>query len=110
MRFPTDPSNRKQWVLPTVLFFIGAILGVPFLAVTSSDVWTNVLLSIEWLLVPGFILLVPAYVLAGGVHGDHIEIVFRLVPLANGLAYALMAIIARRIFERRKTKKACSSN
>jgi len=37
----------------------------------------------------GFILLVPADVFAGGVHGSHVEIVFRLVPLANGLAYAL---------------------
>jgi hypothetical protein len=73
-----NPANRKRWILPTILFCIGAIIGMTFLAsVLSSQAsfWTKVSLLVQWLLIPGFILLVRAYVF---VHGDRVEIVFGL--------------------------------
>jgi uncharacterized membrane protein YdbT with pleckstrin-like domain len=108
MRSDANSAARKRWIFPTFMFASGAIIGMAFLASTSSNFWTHVPWPVQWLLIPGFVLLAPAYVLVGGVHGDHVGIVFRLIPLANGIAYALIAMAARRILGFRKPKKAGS--
>jgi hypothetical protein len=100
MKIDDWSANWKRWKMPTLFFVLGAVVGGTFLTSSLSSFWLKVPWPFQWLLIPGFVFLAPAYVVAGGVHGDHVEIVFRLVPLANGAAYALMVMAFRRVFRR----------
>jgi hypothetical protein len=103
------PAIWTQWIVVGTAFAIGAIIGGSLLIPTFSTGWEKIPWPIQWLLMPGILLLAPAWVLTGGVHGDYGGSLFDLVPWANGLAYALLAAGIRLASKRRRRKKAESS-
>jgi len=56
-------------------------------------------------MVPALILLVPI-MLTGGLHGAFVLTLIWLAPLANGIVYALIALLFRHIIAFRITKPA----
>jgi hypothetical protein len=104
------PVNWKRWIVVGAAFALGAIIGGSLLVPTFSNGWEKVPWPIQWLLMPGILLLAPAWVLTGGVHGDYGGALFDLMPWANGLAYALLAAGIRMASKRRRTKRAESAS
>ncbi len=98
--------DRKGWRILGVAFILGVAMGGVFIATVS---WTSIAAEVpwplQWVMVPGFILVAPIYVLTGGVHGSYVEMVFWSVLPANGIAYALIAALIRRM-KLARSKKA----
>jgi hypothetical protein len=85
--------DLKRWRTLAFAFLLGAAVGGAFNTHAAESIpW-----FLQWLLVPGFILLVPIYAVTGGVHGSFMGVIIWLVAPANGVAYVLIAILFRRI-------------
>lgn len=103
-------AEWKLWRVLIIAFAIGAVVGGALLVPRFSAGWEKVPWPLQWLLVPGFLLLAPAWVLTGGVHGDYANGLFQLVPWANGLAYALLTLTIRWIWVRRRQQRTESGS
>ena len=98
----TDPmsTDLKRWKVPGLAFSVGTVIGITISVSPGAYVpW-----PVQLLVVPGILIWDLIYVLTGGVHGSFIHTLLWLAPSSNGVAYALIALLIRRITNSRTSK------